>query len=459
MKKLIVPSLVVIALILTMIGGGLAYKYISYKGMLDNLIYPENTTITIKGWTLDAAGLNAEEAYDKYINSREDIIFTVTLKNDKYKLDLTDCYSRTIKMEDFESLFNNVTFEGYLLKDTYRFNLDDTLICDNASVGEIFKDFIENVEYEYFESKDAYFDKETYTVVKAINGTQIDNDKAYNAFMNALLDDKDSLNLNGGDLFILANVQTAEVEEEYKELLSIANWSVTYPIADYTISMRDYMDYVTENNDKTYSIDTSFLKWAVLGLSKIVDEAGGARVFNSTLNGEIVVTGGTYGQMMNNLEEIEYLKGALERRESIENREPIWKISPDLLGNEDTYVEVDLTAQHVWFYKDGELIMDTNCVTGTKNTSRETPTGSYYISEKVNGKYLIGPTWKSWVDKWMRLTTDGVGLHDAQWRALSEFNPNRYTFDGSHGCINLPKAFAYDLYDEVEVGTLVIIHD
>ena len=122
-----------------------------------------------------------------------------------------------------------------------------------------------------------------------------------------------------------------------------------------------------------------------------------------------------------------------------------------------TYVEVSIEQQHAWFYKDGELVSETDIVTGTLG-SKDTPTGVYFISERIRGKYLRpkGSTSPTWVDRWMRITNDGVGLHDAQWRY--KFGGSIYKTNGSHGCINLPKDFAFDLFEQVTVGTKVVVY-
>lgn len=119
------------------------------------------------------------------------------------------------------------------------------------------------------------------------------------------------------------------------------------------------------------------------------------------------------------------------------------------------YVEISLDAQHVWHYVDGELCCESDCVTGTKDR-RDTPTGVFYVSERVPGKYLIGDDYKTWVNYWMRLTNSGVGLHDATWRG--KFGGDIYTYNGSHGCINLPYSYAKSLYGELSVGTPAIIY-
>jgi lipoprotein-anchoring transpeptidase ErfK/SrfK len=78
----------------------------------------------------------------------------------------------------------------------------------------------------------------------------------------------------------------------------------------------------------------------------------------------------------------------------------------------------------------------------------------------VNGKTLYpkGVTEGFWVDKWMRTTWSGYGLHDAQWREDSEFGGDTYKENGSHGCINMPTDDAYHIYDNTYLGMPVIIY-
>lgn len=123
-----------------------------------------------------------------------------------------------------------------------------------------------------------------------------------------------------------------------------------------------------------------------------------------------------------------------------------------------TYVDVSLGYQTVTYFKDGEAVFQSPCVTGNIRTKHSTPVGTYSIKCKIPGKRLIGPTWNCWVNRWMRFTSlkDGIGFHDASWR--SSFGGEIYKTNGSHGCVNLPKDKAYELYDLIEVGTTVIVH-
>lgn len=121
-----------------------------------------------------------------------------------------------------------------------------------------------------------------------------------------------------------------------------------------------------------------------------------------------------------------------------------------------TYVDVDITNQTMTLYTNGLPVLTSDCVTGMPKNNRSTPKGAFYIMDKVPGKRLKGDTWDVWVDRWMRFTSDSVGLHDASWR--KKFGGTIYKSNGSHGCVNLPKDVAYTLYDLVVIGTPVIVH-
>ena len=144
-------------------------------------------------------------------------------------------------------------------------------------------------------------------------------------------------------------------------------------------------------------------------------------------------------------------------------REPVYAVKgykregkDDLCGN---YVEVDLTAQHLWFYKDGELVVETDVVTGLPKDGRETATGVFSIPYKQSPSVLSGGqgngAWNTDVQYWMPFH-DGQGLHDAWWR--NEFGGTIYQTNGSHGCVNLPPAAAKTIYDNMEEQMAIILY-
>lgn len=128
-----------------------------------------------------------------------------------------------------------------------------------------------------------------------------------------------------------------------------------------------------------------------------------------------------------------------------------------LIPGYTSYVDIDISSQVVTYFENGVAKLQSPCVSGLDNGKRNTPYGTYKILTKVPGKRLKGKTWNCWVDRWMRFTNNSIGLHDASWR--NSFGSDIYKTNGSHGCVNLPKESAYQLYDMVSVGTPVVVHE
>ena len=118
-----------------------------------------------------------------------------------------------------------------------------------------------------------------------------------------------------------------------------------------------------------------------------------------------------------------------------------------------TYVDVNIAAQTLTYFVNGVPTIITPCVTGSPG--RSTPQGVFAIDTKIPGKYLTGPTWHVWVNRWMRFSGN-CGIHDANWR--SKFGGDIYRHNGSHGCVNIPSDQADLLYSMVNIGTTVIVH-
>jgi len=118
-------------------------------------------------------------------------------------------------------------------------------------------------------------------------------------------------------------------------------------------------------------------------------------------------------------------------------------------------VEIDLSRQHVWVYKNGEEVISTDCVSGKAVDGNATPNGLFYINFKEKDAVLRGEDYETPVSYWMPFYL-GVGLHDAGWR--SSFGSDIYVRSGSHGCVNLPPAQAAAIFDVVYTGEPVIVY-
>ena len=119
----------------------------------------------------------------------------------------------------------------------------------------------------------------------------------------------------------------------------------------------------------------------------------------------------------------------------------------------DKYVELDISDQDVKLYIDGIEVVNSKVVTGKDSTP--TREGYFEIFAKNRNRYLTGPGYKSYVNFFMPFD-GGIGLHDASWR--DEFGGEIYRQNGSHGCVNMPYDEVKTIYENVEVGTKVLVH-
>ncbi len=124
------------------------------------------------------------------------------------------------------------------------------------------------------------------------------------------------------------------------------------------------------------------------------------------------------------------------------------------------YVEVDQTSQHMWVYKNGQQVVSCDIVSGCVANNTRTPNGCFKIFAKDHSRYLQGTNtngtrYKAWVDYFMPFS-GGCGIHDASWRG--SFGGSIYLYNGSHGCVGVTKGNAKKIYDNVSVGTHVVIY-
>ncbi len=120
-----------------------------------------------------------------------------------------------------------------------------------------------------------------------------------------------------------------------------------------------------------------------------------------------------------------------------------------------TYIEISIDQQHMWYFENGELILDTDVVTGNADGECDTPTGRFSVDSRATDTTLTGPGYSSFVNYWMGFY-GGCGIHDASWR--SSFGGSIYQGNGSHGCVNTPYEKVKLLYERTDYGTPVIIY-
>lgn len=217
--------------------------------------------------------------------------------------------------------------------------------------------------------------------------------------------------------------------------------------------------WMTETEEHELLLDDAQFTAYVEELAETYNTKGHPRQFVTTGGSEITLYKGTYGWVM----DVEETAAALKEASKETGRvvvEPVWSQTAASLerGNDigDSYVEVDLTEQKVWLYIDGKQILETDCVSGTYGTSRQTPGGVYFIYYRQSPAVLRGEDYESPVEYWMAYN-GGIGLHDANWR--STFGGDIYLSNGSHGCVNLPTDAAKTIYENTNYGFPVVSYN
>ena len=278
-------------------------------------------------------------------------------------------------------------------------------------------------------------------------GLQFDEVEVSKRIMQALEDSETEVDCI--DLQILPEVVATDLVDDFDKVAWLNDWQFTYQDGSgiYGYELSEFVD------NYRLKLPENYIEDFVSELHSRFDTTTDSYTF-TTPDGETskTVPYKTFGLTLKDSDEVEAISEALDSKISVTMRIPSMSGYEDI-GDDKILISID--DQHIWVYFDGELWNESDVVTGRQNV-HDTPKGVFYITECINGKYLRGADYKTWVNKWMRLTNSGIGLHDATWR--SSFGGNIYTYNGSHGCINLPKKFAYDLYEHAYVGLPVIIY-
>ena len=255
-----------------------------------------------------------------------------------------------------------------------------------------------------------------------------------------------------------------ELSKALENVKVIENVVVTYNFGDRTeiLDKSRFLDWITVEASGVVGINYEDVKSYVRQLAYKYDTFQTERIF-TTHSGDTIKIGGTsydtYGWQIDVEEETQALAKTLLKGLS-ESREPVYKIQGYERGENDigsTYIEVSIAEQHLWYYKDGELFLESDVISGYPTNGNGTPNGVFCVWSREKDRQLVGETYNTHVDYWMPFTWTGCGLHDAWWQ--TQFGGQIYkTKLGSHGCINLPTNVAKKIYENVAVRTPVIVY-
>lgn len=262
-----------------------------------------------------------------------------------------------------------------------------------------------------------------------------------------------------------------EVQEACDAMNKYVNASITYPMNEPVVVDKALISqWLQVDGEMKVSLNTEAMKQWFTAFGDKYDTQGTTRTFTTPAGKSATVTGGTYGWSIDEDTELVNLQNSILNGEVV-TREPAYYAGGTAAAHSgqdwgNTYAEVDMSAQHMWYIQNGQVVLETDVVTGEPIPSRITPEGVYSLMWKQRDATLVGdikpetgkPEYETDVAYWMQVTSSGVGFHDAIWQTAFGGTLYQIPGTGSHGCINMPLDQAGALFNMIEPGTPVIFH-
>jgi hypothetical protein len=438
----------------------LAAVYIGISFYYSEHFFPKTTVGGIA-----CGNKTADYVETENINAAEDYVLTVTDRKDsKFPIaGLQFSYAYDADGEEAALLQSQNGFAWPVaVFQTHDYDLNRSFSYDaQALSGAV--DALGLFDEDYIEApEDAYLNltEDDYEVVPQVEGNTPIRDAILSEITAAVDGQETELTLSD-DCYVKPEIYSDDesITRTASQLDTYTASTVTYTIegADEVLDKAGILPMLDIDENGDVSVNDEKLTQYVQYLASTYNTYGKTRKFKTTAGDTIKIGGGTYGYVVNKSEEKAQLLKDLAGGTPVE-REPIYELRGLYRGDNDigdTYVEIDYTNQHLWYYKEGELVLDSDIVSGNISRGNGSSDGVFPVGYKARNQTLVGENYSSDVDFFIQFAYN-VGFHDASWR--STFGGEIYKKSGSHGCINMPLENATKLYDTIEVGTPVVAY-
>ena len=311
--------------------------------------------------------------------------------------------------------------------------------------------------------KDAYVvvEKSEAVIIPETEGSYLDTDKVQEVIETALEQVKATTDLDKEACYENAEItaDSTEIADRKKALETYLAVQINYSIdrVTWTLDASTFGSWLYYDNGK-WKFKKKSVQAYVRQLAETYDTVGTTRTFQTYTGRYVEETGNRYGWAIDVEAETKGLREALASGKSQERTPEFSQVGAAYNKYGDigySYVEVDLSNQHVYLIVSGKLVTDSPCVTGCVKNGHGTPDGLYSVTYKESPSVLRGEDYETKVNFWMPFNR-GIGLHDATWR--DEFGGDIYYSGGSHGCVNLPYQKAAVIYENIYAGMPVICY-
>ena len=311
------------------------------------------------------------------------------------------------------------------------------------------------------ENAKAEYENGSFVAVSEIYGTNINKKTFKKKLGKALLNLEESVNLVEDKYYVQPKVKadSQEFEQLVEDMNDIIDTPVEYQVGSNTekVDKDTLATWIRSDDSKTVVFDQDAMMEFLDEMGRKYNTFGMSKQLKTSTGAEVTVPGGSYGWRIDKEGELAQLQQELLAHEPV-NRDFVYQYTANTHDGPDygnSYVEVNLTAQHVYLYKDGALVTDTACVSGNPTKGNGTHTGAFQMTYKEKDATLKGEDYSTDVNYWMPFNGN-EGLHDATWR--SSFGGTIYKTSGSHGCVNLPLSAAAKIFPVVDKGFPVLVY-
>lgn len=355
--------------------------------------------------------------------------------------------------------FHGESLYGYALTQGVKFDEDELKAVVNSWEA--------SMEKNMQKPQDAYISDYSdeiggYQIVPETMGTTLKMDRVLENISNAIYENQTDIDLEETFCYIGASI--TQTSAKLIDIVDTANtWLKTEITYDWNgnevvLGLETLKDWVIMEEDGPV-LDEEAVNSFVREHAKKYNTFGKKKKFVTTLGIELTLDSPNYGWRTDSETETQELIQLIYQG-SVTEREPVYSVTAMEKGSKDIggdYIEADLTHQHLYVYQDGQIVFETDFVSGMTNVvpSRATPPGIFGLTYKTRNATLRGADYASFVNYWMPFYGN-YGMHDATWRR--DFGGTIYQNHGSHGCINLPLDSAAVVYEYVSTGFPVICY-
>ncbi len=429
--------------------------------------------MTING--VDCSGLTYEEAEAALTESQNASHLQVVGKLGETLADYTD-FDCTYDIEEQLKEVKKDHLIAAALGHYFRLPISARIAMNVSECSDDFADRVKNSAFlqhgTITETRDAYIDMDdpSFPIIPEVYGNKTDEEAYLNDILHAISIGNTRFEFDENAYYSKPKVKSDDPEllKEQAYCQKYLNQKIHYQLGKESFTLSPVELDNLMKDDFSGEADPDKVANFAKALKAEFDIVGSEREFTSLTGKTFKVSGGNYGWIVDEEAEAKQLAEDINSHQDVD-REPVFsqkgqgEYSKTLeVGN--TYIDVDLSKQHVVYFENGAKRFECDCVSGCKVAGHSTPTGVYSINGGMSrnvilrggGKKKSKTYYESFVSYWMPFLGGSYGLHDASWR--SNFGGDIYIYSGSHGCVNLPPAKAGELYKMVSVGTIVIIH-